>query len=520
MKSPSLAANYLLSDKDITLDEIESLHDLQIVLDKYVPDLRNHYKIEYCTSTVLTVALLARIGGITRAEDVALFWKANADWIDKNILYSNGSIPCPSTISYVLSKIDHEQLQRLVLLRFSERYALAEKIPGFDAESLLRFRILDADGQTVTSTMRSNPKKNGKRDKGFDIVTIMDASAKVTLIQLIVDKKNQESKSILTMIDELNLDNSILTFDAINTKRDLLQAINYKYGHFVTNLKRNNKLTFEEAETAFDKLLSLECLQTWPGQEHAIYAEYNEKSGSDVVYKTLHALPAEDVFSEEVLSKWDGTGLCTVIRVTTWRYNKFVEDKDQTKPDVLYFISNLPIVPNSELKASDKIRHFKNQRAKELLEVIRRKWGVETMHQHLDNPRIFDQDRHRIFRYPVLKANSIINKFSLNILETVRKETVVMHQNGVTYRNDRLPMTRLVKYASHNPEIALSYLKYYFNKDKTGLIEFGLHPPAPKKERVPEILGPQEFIPVNDEDQKFALASIFAKGGGRRRFSP
>lgn len=509
-----------ISLSDLSNKDIETLQELQMLFEKEIMDLRNPFQVIFCMSSVLIVCILAKLCGYTTSKEIEVFWENNLKWIEDHLFFMQGVAPCADTISYVLKNINHDQLQRLVLLRFAERYSLAEIIPGFDEEfSVLGFRILDADGQTVTSTNRSNKNKNGKRCGGFDIVTIMDASTKAALIQLIVDKKNQEATSILKMLTDISLDGAILTFDAINTRLALLAAIVMKGGHYFCNLKFNQKNACEEAITSFeilDNILDTKIAPTsWEGHKHAAFASSTQNTGGETVDKELIALPASDVFSSEVLAKWKDANLQTVIRVNTKRYNKA---SGKMECGDLYFITDLPIIPDDcESKSTAKLNKVKNGRAKEFLTISSLKWSVETMHQHLDNPKITNQDNHRIFNKQLLAGHTILNKFVLNILKKVQKVSVVMHKDGLTYREDRLPVTQLV-YKADKAENAFSYLRFYFTGDKDGLRNMGICPPLPTvTEHQHENTEAGCFTFVSEEDKGFPLAQIFADGGGRAK---
>ena len=184
----------------------------------------------------------------------------------------------------------------------------------------------------------------------------------------------------------------------------------------------------------------------------------------------------------------------------------------------LYFITDLPIIPDDcESKSTAKLNKVKNGRAKEFLTISSLKWSVETMHQHLDNPKITNQDNHRIFNKQLLAGHTILNKFVLNVLKKVQKVSVVMHKDGLTYRDDRLPVTQLV-YKADKAENAFSYLRFYFTGDKDGLRNMGICPPLPTvTEHQHENTEAGCFTFVSEEDKGFPLAQIFADGGGRAK---
>ena len=83
---------------------------------------------------------------------------------------------------------------------------------------LAQRELIAADGQNIRATKSSKDGNDSRKNGGYDVVSLFSSTYGVTLCQRTVDKKNNEAVAIMEMIKDLNLANSILTWDAINTR--------------------------------------------------------------------------------------------------------------------------------------------------------------------------------------------------------------------------------------------------------------------------------------------------------------
>ena len=83
---------------------------------------------------------------------------------------------------------------------------------------LAQRELIAADGQNIRATRSSKDGNDSRKSGGYDVVSLFSSTYGVTLCQRTVDKKNNDALAIMEMIKDLNLANSILTWDAINTR--------------------------------------------------------------------------------------------------------------------------------------------------------------------------------------------------------------------------------------------------------------------------------------------------------------
>ena len=81
------------------------------------------------------------------------------------------------------------------------------------------------------------------------MVSLFSSTYGVTLCQRTVDKKNNEALAIMEMIKDLNFSNSILTWDAINTRAETLKAVTEADADFLVCLKSNQGYLYKKSVT-------------------------------------------------------------------------------------------------------------------------------------------------------------------------------------------------------------------------------------------------------------------------------
>ena len=74
----------------------------------------------------------------------------------------------------------------------------------------------------------------------------------MTLGQAIHNKKNQEKKDIIELSKDLDISNTIMTWDAINTHSELVEFVISKHADVFASIKSNQKLTFDEIKEAYE----------------------------------------------------------------------------------------------------------------------------------------------------------------------------------------------------------------------------------------------------------------------------
>ena len=198
---------------------------------------------------------------------------------------------------------------------------------------LAQRELIAADGQNIRATRSSKDGNDSRKNGGYDVVSLFSSTYGVTLCQRTVDKKNNEALAIMEMIKDLNLANSILTWDAINTRAATLKAVTEADADFLVCLKSNQGYLYEEVCDSFtfadaDRYLGEVLSSKRVSSDHGRIEE-----------KEITILDAEHGLSKEMQRKWPY--IKSLIRVNTTRTYKCSGVSNTDDVESRYFVSSI-----------------------------------------------------------------------------------------------------------------------------------------------------------------------------------
>jgi predicted transposase YbfD/YdcC len=368
--------------------------------------------ISFCHSltSVLFMTLIAVLCGASDWEQIVVSCEGMIDWLSKYVDMSSG-IPCERTFKNIFNSLKTETLEE-ALRDFSS--LLREKIPQ---------EVISFDGQTSCGTA---DKKKGLR--GIHLLNAWSVDNKICLGQLKIDDKSNEIPAMSRLLDLLDLKETIITADALNTQKATVAKIIEKEADYVLPVKGNQEALFNDIDLMFkgwdeeqkkeesklnfaiekakehrdrerlEKLLS----QGKPTCKASIWTSEAEKNHGRIEIRSCIALSIGALPSKE---GWDG--LKSIARIRRERIVNGVSNHE-----MIYYITSLD--PNAELIA----------------EVVRDHWGVEnSLHWRLDVH--FKQDASRYRDRQGASNLGIIRKMVLNGLlkeKTLKKGIATKQQ--------------------------------------------------------------------------------------------
>jgi len=186
----------------------------------------------------------------------------------------------------------------------------------------------------------------------------------------------------------MQLKNSVVTFDAMNTQKDTVKVIVDGKGHYVGGLKGNQKLFHEEVALLFsdDELASIR-------KKEKYFRSYTEKSHNRIEKRSYYM--AVNIKWFEDINKWAGLKAFICYEIET---EDLINGK-KTK-EYRYYITSLTDI---ELCA----------------DAIRTHWGIENqLHWHLDVT--FSEDDNSTMDKNAFNNLSIMNKMALSLLKLIQ----------------------------------------------------------------------------------------------------
>ncbi len=361
----------------------------------------------YSLTSLLFMVIAAVICGAKDWPQIVVASQGMADWLSGYVDMSAG-IPCERTFKNLFNSIKPEAMEEALR---DIAALIREKIPG---------EVVCFDGQTERRTAEKNLSLSG-----IHLLNAWSADNRICIGQLKVDDKSNEITAMPELMDSLDLKNTIITADALNTqKKTVTKAIDCG-ADYLLPVKGNQEILLEEIVSAFKQLDidRAKAEEHWArailkAKEHrddlrlqrliqeganacgASFWESIEKGHGRIETRSCMAMSAKDLPSK---GEWEG--LNTIARICRTRK---IGDKEES--ETTYYIGSLQ--PSAELVAS----------------VARKHWGVENnLHGRLDV--VFRQDDSRYRNRVGARNLAVVRKIALN---AVSKETSI--KGGIATR--------------------------------------------------------------------------------------
>jgi predicted transposase YbfD/YdcC len=312
--------------------------------------------------------------------DIELFAKSNAGWLEKNFGVRHG-IPSHDTFRRVLALVDPEQLQRATVSFLLENIECVKRAFGIGGGT----KHYCVDGKTARGSGRL---KDCEREiRQMHTLHVYDRSDGICLVSEEVGGKTNEIPVAQGVLRLLDLKNTVVSFDALNTQRDTVAAVVGQGGGYVAALKGNQPELHAEVESYFTP-----AVQKRIRDGKTNYVEVIEKLHGRVEVRRYYL--SKNV--SWLVQAGDWQGLKAVVYHTLQTEN--INSGKKTFEVSCYIAS----VTDAELCA----------------DIIRGHWAVENeLHWHLDVN--FLEDGIQIADRCAFRNFSLINKMALSLLKLV-----------------------------------------------------------------------------------------------------
>ncbi|MEM6844971.1 MAG: ISAs1 family transposase [Bacteroidota bacterium] len=186
-----------------------------------VPDPRRDTLLKrHLLSDILLLSLLATLSSCDTDEEIGEYGKNKESFLREFLVLPNG-IPSHDTITRVLNAIDKNKFATC-LYRHS-RYLC----------DFLQEHHISIDGKVLRGTAQT-----GKRNSGICIVSAWACEQQLVLGQLKTEQKSNEKVAIPALLEELDLEDTLVSVDAIANSPAIAKQIVEGQGHYLLSLKR------------------------------------------------------------------------------------------------------------------------------------------------------------------------------------------------------------------------------------------------------------------------------------------
>jgi len=327
-----------------------------------IKDNRRVLSNDYDLNSILVSAMISVISGANSWNEIEDYCFEKEEWLSTFLNFDKG-IPSHDTYNRVISGIEPSKLENC----FREWVNSLIEDKGIQG-------VINFDGKTIRGA------KNHGVKSAFHMVSAWSCESNMVLGQLRVNEKSNEITAIPKLIELLEIENCIITIDAMGCQTAIADKIIEKKAHYVLAVKGNQPKLLEEIEDEFrftNDILFSETLDLDHGRI--------ETRKCSVINKFQH-LESQD--------KWKD--LKSIIRLESIR--EFKNSTKETEHFTRYYISS------------------SNGNAEYFQQVIRSHWSIENkLHWTLDVA--FGEDMSRKRKENAPQNFSLITKIALNILK-------------------------------------------------------------------------------------------------------
>lgn len=245
--------------------------------------------------------------------------------------------------------------------------------------------------------------RNSGFTKALPIVNAWCEANHLTLAQVRVDEKRNEITAIPKLLKLLDIEDRIITIDAMGAQREICAQIIEGKGDYVISLKKNQRSLYRDVVDYFaePKLLS-----------NCVMSQTCDKGHGRLEKRTAYC--CDEIKWLEQNHHWPGLKSIAMVESQ-------VEKNGKCSTEKRYYISSL---------AAD---------AQRLNDAARSHWAIENkLHWRLDV--VFNEDKACIRRDNAVENISILRKWAFNLLHKAKEKPTqsikgIMRKNAMSFKN-------------------------------------------------------------------------------------
>jgi len=224
---------------------------------KKLSDPRNP-NVRHILSEIITIAICAIICGADSYTQFAEFGKSKEKWFRSFMQLPHG-IPSHDTFGRVFSLLDPVRFKELF------RQWVIQTFPTGKDE------VIAIDGKTLR---RSHDRSNDKSP--IHIVSAWASKLGIVLGQIKTDEKSNEIKAIPELIKAIDIEEAIVTIDAMGCQKKIASNIVENKADYVLALKENHPDLLDDIKLFFNEQIhiennpALDCFETIEGDHGRI----------------------------------------------------------------------------------------------------------------------------------------------------------------------------------------------------------------------------------------------------------
>lgn len=362
-------------------------------------DPRDVRGLRHELGNIIVMSIYAILCNCTDAENMAYFMKLQEPYF-KKLLDLKYGVPSADTLLRVFALIEPED--------FMEAFYswIHDVLNSFSATKNNDIQRIAIDGKAV----RAASEKRGSIPY---IISAYLENYGISIGQLKVGEKTNEITEIPRLLKKLDIENCVITIDAIGCQKQIAKQIVEQKGHYCLAVKTNQKILHDEIREYFD---------------------YAEKEGTETlnIYQTAEK----------------DHGRIEIRKYTTSTETDFLTGKKDWKN--LKRIGKVECIRETDGKKSRDIRYYimdEDYSAQEMATVVRGHWEIENkLHWILDVH--FKEDFCKIKERKAMENIALIRKICYNLIKLDskfdRKKKMTYKKMSMMYQYDLRNIENLV----------------------------------------------------------------------------
>lgn len=357
---------------------IEQLDKNNIILFKEkmkkINDPRQQSKTSFKIWDIIVTAFISVLANQNSWDEIHDFVEKKYSFF-RQFLKMTGGVPSSKTYERVFSIINSHDLEDICVTFTKDVLKL------FNSKK----DILSFDGKIDKASSR-NENEIRKSIKALNVLNVYSDNYKMCIASEMIEDKTNEITTIPTILKRINAQNSIITWDALNTQKSNIEAVCKSKADYVVPIKSNHSNFYNDLNLYFDDK-RLDMIKA--GALNTAYSISSEKANSSII--TYEYFQTEDIKWYHDYKAWKNLHTIGLIKKTINHNGKISIEKR-------FYISSL----------------FTN--ILEFSRAIRNHWNVENkLHWQLDYT--FLSDKNTTMNKKALFNLQIIKKISLALVK-------------------------------------------------------------------------------------------------------
>ncbi len=396
------------SDIDFKKIESKNLKSFKKII-KRTEDKRYQPNVKHSMSDIILITLFAVMAKASEWTEIEAFGKKEEKWLKKYLKLQNG-IPSHDTIQRVISLFKPEELYQNCLNYFIE--IIDKYIPKKENEK----DILSMDGKTTNGSSRN--KLTTKEIKPLNTMSVYSHNYGVSILQDYIEEKSNEIPMGEELLKQLDLKNTIVTVDALNTQKNTVKAVIEGKGDYVFAIKENQKNFYKDIKLYFEDKEELEKIK------EESYTKETEKSHSKIITREYYLTNnIKWIYGYE---KWKGLKSIG-LEIKTIENVNTGEITEERRHYIVSFENNII----------------------DFADAVRKHWGIENnLHAPLDI--IFKEDKNKTLEKNGAKNLGIIRRIALMIMKLIKaiynkSMKLIMYELSLYFDNEMDKILKIIE---------------------------------------------------------------------------